>query len=86
MDFEDICFWPFVLLTIFVIVQVIRFVFADADFGLLWAARFGKKAGETNTLKYSQTSLIHASLIRMPHNLNTLLGNLFYHFIFTMIQ
>ena len=35
---------------------------------------------------YSQTSLIRASLIRMPHNPNTLPGNLFYHFLFTMIQ
>ena len=35
---------------------------------------------------YSQTSLIHASLIRLPHNPNTLPGNLFYHFLFTVIQ
>ena len=34
---------------------------------------------------YSQTSLIRASLIRMPHNPNTILGNL-HHFLFTMIQ
>ena len=35
---------------------------------------------------YSQTSLIRASLIIMPHNPNTLPGNLFYHFLITMIQ
>ena len=36
--------------------------------------------------KYSQTSLIRASLIRMPHNPNKVSGNLFYRFLFTMIQ
>ena len=36
--------------------------------------------------KYSQTSLFRASLIRMPHNPNTVPGSLFYHFLFTMIQ
>ena len=35
---------------------------------------------------YSQTSLIRASLIRVPHNPTTLPGNLFYRFLFTMIQ
>ena len=35
---------------------------------------------------YSETSLIRASLIRMPYNLNTVPGNLFGHFLFTMIQ
>ena len=35
---------------------------------------------------YSQTLLIRASLIRMPHNPNTVPCNLFYHFLFTMIQ
>ena len=30
---------------------------------------------------YRQTSLIRVSLTRMPHNPNTLPGNLFYHFI-----
>ena len=32
--------------------------------------------------EYSQTSLIRASLIRIPHNPNTLPGNLFSHFLF----
>ena len=32
-------------------------------------------------IQYNQTSLIHASLIRMPHN-----PNLFSHFLFTIIQ
>ena len=38
---------------------------------------------------FSQTSVICASLIRMPHNPNTLHGNLFYQFLlflFTMLQ
>ena len=29
---------------------------------------------------------LHASLIRMSHNPNTVPANLFYHFLFTMIQ
>ena len=33
--------------------------------------------------EYSQTSLIRASLIRMPHNPNTVPGNLFYRFLST---
>ena len=33
---------------------------------------------------YSQTSLIRASLIRMPRNPNTLPSNLVYHFLFTV--
>ena len=34
---------------------------------------------------YSQTSLIHASLMcSLPHNPNTPPGNLSYHFLFTM--
>ena len=37
-------------------------------------------------MESSQTSLIRASLIRMPHNPNTLPGNLFYYFLFTVIQ
>ena len=36
--------------------------------------------------KSSQTSFIRASLIRMPHNPNTVPSNLFYHFLFAMIQ
>ena len=36
-------------------------------------------------IPYSQTSLIRASLIRMPHNPSTVPGKLFYHFLFTMI-
>ena len=35
---------------------------------------------------YSQTSLIRSSLIRMPHDPNTVHGNFFYYFLFTMIQ
>ena len=45
--------------------------------------------GEEYVLIYSQTSLIHASLICMPHNPNKLPGNLFlvfHRFLFTMIQ
>ena len=34
----------------------------------------------------SQTSLIRASLIRMHRNPNIIPGNLFYHFLFIMIQ
>ena len=37
------------------------------------------------TIVYNQTSLTRASLIRMPHNPNTIPGNLFYHFLFTMM-
>ena len=35
---------------------------------------------------YSQTLLIRASLIRMHRNPNIIPGNLFYHFLFIMIQ
>ena len=35
---------------------------------------------------YSQTALIRVSLIRVPKNPNIIPGNLFYHFLFTMIQ
>ena len=34
----------------------------------------------------TQTSLIRASLIPVPHNPNTVPGNLVYHFLFTMVQ
>ena len=36
--------------------------------------------------KYSQASLICASLIHMPHNPNTVPGNLFYNLLFTVIH
>ena len=37
-------------------------------------------------LYYSQTSLIRDSLIRMPHNPNTLPGNLFYFLYDSVIR
>ena len=33
---------------VYVVLQVFRFIFADADFTLLWAASFGKKPGSVN--------------------------------------
>ena len=42
--------------------------------------------GVTSIGVYSETSLIRASLVRMPPNPNRLPGNLRYHFLLTMIQ
>lgn len=33
---------------VYVVLQVFRFIFADADFTMLWAASFGKKPGSVN--------------------------------------
>ena len=55
---------------------------AFVGFETLWASALTIH----DSWAYSQTSLIRASLIRMPHNPNTLPGNLFYQFLFTMIQ
>ena len=41
---------------------------------------------QEESLDYTQTALICAALIRMPHNPNTVPGNLFYQFLFTLIQ
>lgn len=35
----------FIVVALYAILQVFRFIFADADFTLLWAASFGKKPG-----------------------------------------
>ena len=36
---------------------------------------------QTSLIRYSQTSLIRAPLVRMPHTPNTLPSNLRYHFL-----
>ncbi|XP_035387520.1 dehydrogenase/reductase SDR family member 7 [Electrophorus electricus] len=43
----DICLTCIIFLGcgVYLLVQMIRFIFADADFTLLWAARFGSKPG-----------------------------------------
>ena len=52
-----------------------------------WGGVGGARGGGGCLLQvYNETSLIRASLIRIPHNPNTVPGNLIYHFLFTMIQ
>uniref|UniRef100_A0A4W4EBU3 Dehydrogenase/reductase (SDR family) member 7 n=1 Tax=Electrophorus electricus TaxID=8005 RepID=A0A4W4EBU3_ELEEL len=48
----DICLTCIIFLGcgVYLLVQMIRFIFADADFTLLWAARFGSKPGNIRTL------------------------------------
>ena len=46
----------------------------------------GVGVGVPTVYVYSRISLIRASVIRMPHNPNTLHVNLFYHFLLAMIQ
>ena len=50
---------------------------------LLWSAR---QTRYPCVDVYSQTSLIRASLIHIPHNPNKVPGNFLYHFLFTMIK
>lgn len=42
----DIVLWLVALLLLYIIVQIIRFIYADADLTLLWYCKFGRSKGE----------------------------------------
>lgn len=71
----DIC-WLCVGLAgtaVYLLVQFIRFIFADADLTLLWAARFGKTPGKTADLVrnvwYERTTVYKNVLLYKSINL-----------------